>query len=83
MKVNVTISVRGKTVAADKVADPNAGLSLKRAGDELGKKLAPLVCPVHQKGVSDVRLHFDAKGVGDVRFEMCCEELGNLASKVL
>ena len=49
----------------------------------VGAALASVKCPAHGKGPSEVRLHFDASGNGDLKYESCCETLGKLVQAKL
>jgi hypothetical protein len=75
MKVAVTLSVRGKEVPADELADKDVSAALKKMGDDIGKKLAAVKCPEHDKPPTNVRLHVSAKGDGDLRYDSCCAKL--------
>ena len=75
MKVAVTLSVRGKDVPAEDVPDKTVGAALKKMGDDIGRKLAKVKCPEHDKPPTNVRLHVSAKGDGDLRYDSCCEKL--------
>jgi hypothetical protein len=52
-------------------------------GDDLGSKLADVKCPEHDKPVSNVRLHVNAKGDGDLAYDSCCEALGKAVKRVM
>jgi len=75
MKVDVTVSVRGKEVAASDVPDKNLGAALRKMGDDVGRKLANVKCPEHGKAPTNVRIHVSASGEGDLRYDSCCEKL--------
>ena len=45
--------------------------------------LANAKCPVHDKGPTNVRLHFDSAGAGDLKYDSCCEKLGEVVSKLV
>ena len=83
MKVSVTLSVRGKNVAAEDLPDKTVSAALHKMGDDIGKKLAGIKCPEHDKAVSNVRLHVSASGDGDLRYDSCCEALGKAVKKKL
>ena len=44
--------------------------------------LEDVKCPTHGKGPTEVSLHFDG-GNGDIKYQSCCEELGNLVKAKL
>ena len=83
MHVRVTVSVGRKTVALDDVRDPRVVGALKQAARDVGAKLSKVKCPEHGKGPTDVRLHFDAAGNGDLKYESCCKQLGEAVSRVV
>ena len=74
--MKVTVAVGSRKVPAEDVSDLRAARMLKDAGRDLAQKLAPLKCPVHGTGPTNVRMHFDKNGVADLQYESCCEELG-------
>jgi hypothetical protein len=57
--------------------------ALRQAAKDIGTRLVGVKCPTHGKGPTDVRLHFDAAGNGDLKYESCCEKLGEAIAKVL
>jgi hypothetical protein len=81
--VRVTVAVGRKTMALDDLKNPDAVRALRQASNDVGKRLALAKCPVHGKGPTDVRLHFNAAGAGDLKFESCCEELGKAIAKLV
>lgn len=83
VSVRVTVAVGRKTVALDEVRDARVATALRQAAKDVGTRLASAKCPTHGKGPTDVRLHFDASGAGDLKYESCCEELGKAISKLV
>ncbi len=83
MKVSVTLSVRGKNIPAEDVPDKTVGAALRKMGDDVGRKLADVKCPEHDKPVSNVRLHVSAKGDGDLAYDSCCEALAKAVKRVM
>jgi hypothetical protein len=83
LQVRVTVAVGRKVVALDDVKDPRIVGALKQAAKDVGTRLEKAKCPTHNKGPTDVRLHFDAAGAGDLKFESCCEKLGEAIAKLL
>jgi hypothetical protein len=81
--VRVTITVGRKVMALEEVRDPRMSGPLKDAAKNVGTQLAKAKCPKHGTGPTDVRLHFDASGNGDLKYESCCEELGKAISKLI
>lgn len=83
VSVRVTVAVGRKTVSIDEVRDPRVASALRQAAKDVGTRLASAKCPTHGKGPTDVRLHFDAAGAGDLKYESCCEKLGETIAKLL
>lgn len=83
LPVRVTVSVGRKTMAIDDVRDPRVVGALKQAARDVGAKLSKVKCPSHGTGPTEVRLHFDAAGNGDLKYESCCKELGEAVSRVM
>lgn len=81
--VRVTVMVGRKVVPVDEVRDASVKTALKQAAKDIGTRLSEAKCPTHGKGPTDVRLHFDAGGNGDLKYESCCEELGKAISKLV
>ena len=81
--VKVTMSLKGRDVAAEEVKDPTVAAALKKAGTDMGAKLAKITCPEHSKGPTNVRMHFDRTGAGDLKYDSCCEKLGQEIGKAL
>jgi hypothetical protein len=81
--VRVTVAVGRKVVNLDDVRDPRIQTALRQAAKDVGARLAQAKCPTHGKGPTDVRLHFDAAGAGDLKYESCCEKLGEQISKLV
>lgn len=83
LPVRVTVAVGRKVVAIDEVRDARVQKALKDAARDVGTRLASAKCPEHGKGPTDVRLHFDASGAGDLKYESCCAKLGEAVSKLV
>jgi hypothetical protein len=81
--VKVTVAVGRKTVALEDVQNQKVVSALRQAARDVGVRLASARCPTHDKGPSNVRLHFDAKGAGDLKYDSCCGELGELIAKLV
>ena len=81
--VKVTMSLKGRDVAAEEVKDPTVSAALKKAGSDMAAKLAKIACPEHAKGPTNVRMHFDRTGAGDLKYDSCCEKLGHEVGKAL
>jgi hypothetical protein len=83
LPVRVTVAVGRKVVPLDEVRDPRVAGALRDAARDLGVRLAKVTCPEHGTPASDVRLHFDSSGTGDIKYESCCQKLGDAVAKVL
>ncbi len=83
LSVRVTVAMGKKAVSLEEVKDQRIVTALRQASRDIGAKLAHVKCPVHAKGPTDVRLHFDAGGNGDLKYESCCEKLGEAVGKAL
>ena len=83
MNVNVTVQVGPKKVKASDVPDSRVRAQLSAAGKEVGTKLASVRCTEHDKGPTNVRLHFDKNGSADLAYDSCCEALAPLVTKAL
>ena len=81
--VRVTVMVGRKVMALSDVKDPRVVRALEQAAKDVGSRLSSAKCPTHGKGPTDVRLHFDASGTGDLKYESCCEKLGEAIAKLI
>ena len=81
--VKVTVAVGRKSVPIDDVQNQKVVSALRQAARDVGMRLASAKCPTHDKGPVNVRLHFDASGAGDLKYESCCEKLGEQISKLV
>ena len=75
MKVDVTVSVRGKEVPVADVPDKTLAAALRKMGDDVGRALSKVKCPEHDGPPTNVRVHVSAKGDGDLRYDSCCDKL--------
>jgi hypothetical protein len=76
LPVRVTVSVGARKVPLDEVTDKRITSAFRKAADDVGKQLAAIRCPVHQKTATNVRVHFDPRGGADLQYDSCCEKLG-------
>ncbi len=76
LSVEITVSVGTRRVTVDDIADARLASALRTAGQDIGKKLERIRCPVHQKVAQRVRVHFDRHGSADLQYDSCCEALG-------
>lgn len=83
LPVRVTVAIGRKVVAIDDVRDPRVTTALRQAAKDVGARLAAAKCPAHGEGPTNVRLHFNASGAGDLAYDSCCEELGEAISKLV
>jgi hypothetical protein len=83
LPVRVTVMIGRKTVALDEVRDVRVVTALRQAAKDVGTRLASAKCPAHGQGPTDVQLHFDASGAGDLKYESCCEKLGEAVAKLM
>lgn len=83
ISVRVTVAVGRKTMALEEVKDQRVVSALRQAAQNVGAQLEKVKCPTHGRGPTNVRLHFDAAGNGDLKYESCCAELGQAISKVM
>jgi len=81
--VKVTVAVGRKSVPIDDVQNQKVVSALRQAARDVGVRLAQAKCPTHDQGPTNVRLHFDSSGSGDLKYESCCEELGKAISKLV
>jgi hypothetical protein len=72
-----------KSVPIEQVTDRRAATAFEAAGRQIGSKLDRIRCPHHAKGPTNVRVHFDASGAADLRYDSCCDELGSAVSRAL
>lgn len=81
--VRVTVAVGRKTVPLEDVQNQKVVSALRQAARDVGVRLATAKCPTHDKGPINVRLHFDSAGAGDLKYESCCEQLGEAIAKLV
>lgn len=81
--VKVTVAVGRKSVPIDDVQNQKIVSALRQAARDVGVRLAQARCPTHEQGPTNVRLHFGTSGIGDLKYESCCEELGQAISKLV
>jgi hypothetical protein len=76
LPVEITVGVGSRRVAIDAISDARVAAPLRVAGQDIGRKLAVILCPVHAKTAQRVRVHFDKRGGADLQYDSCCEQLG-------
>lgn len=83
LPVRVTVAVGRKVVSIDEVRDARVASALRQAARDVATRLSKVTCPAHGKSPTQVVLHFDASGNGDLKYESCCDELGKAVAKVI
>jgi hypothetical protein len=83
VSVLITVTLGSKTLPIEQVTDARISTALRAAGQNVGKRLEKIFCPVHQKTATNVRVHFDARGNADLKYDSCCEKLGETIGKAL
>ena len=83
LHVKVSMSIKGKDLVAEDVKDPTIAAALKKAGRDMAVKLEKVTCPEHGTGPTNVRMHFDRTGAGDLKYDSCCEKLGQVVGTAL
>jgi hypothetical protein len=81
--VSVTVDLRGKRIALDKVSDTRIRSALQQMATDVGQKLEKAKCPEHHQGPSNIRLHMSVSGDADLKYESCCEKLRDVVTKAL
>jgi hypothetical protein len=76
LPIRITVTVAGRAVSVEDLADAHLATALRSAGQDVGRRLAAIHCPVHDQTANNVRVHFDASGSADLQYESCCEKLG-------
>lgn len=83
LSVHITVTLGSKTLPIEQVTDARISTALRAAGQNVGKRLEKIRCPTHQKTATNVRVHFDARGNADLKYDSCCEQLGETIGKAL
>lgn len=81
--VRVTVAVGRKAVPVEEIQNQKTAGALRQAARNVSVALEKAVCPTHNKGPTNVRLHFDSSGNGDLKYESCCNELAKAISKLV
>ncbi len=81
--VKVTVAVGARVVRVEDVGDPRVRTALQGAGRDVAAKLAKVRCPTHDKGPTNVRIHFDRSGAADLKYDSCCAALGEKVGQAL
>jgi hypothetical protein len=83
VKVAVTVTTGRRIVPLEQVTDRRISTALEAAARDIGKKLDRVRCPEHEQAPTNVRVHFDASGAADLRYDSCCDQLGRAVSRLL
>jgi hypothetical protein len=81
--VKVTVAVGARAVPIEEVTDPRVRVALQGAAKQVAAKLGGVVCPTHKRGPADIRIHFDKSGAADLKYDSCCETLGEKVGQAL
>ncbi len=81
--VKVTVAVGARTVPIEEVGDLRVRSALQGAARQVAAKLAKVHCPTHNRGPTDVRIHFDRSGAADLKYDSCCAALGEKVGQAL
>ena len=79
----ITVTVGARTVPIEELADVRLASALRSAGQDVGRRLDTIRCPVHQKVATNVRVHFDQRGGANLQYDSCCERLGKKIGEAL
>jgi hypothetical protein len=83
LPVSVLVSVRGRDIPLCQVKDPAVVRAFQQLAEQVGSQLCSVVCNVHKKGPTAVRLVVDKGGNADLRYESCCVGLRDQVGRVL
>jgi hypothetical protein len=83
LPVRITVTVGARTLPVEQVTDRRIASGFRAAGENVGRQLEVILCPVHKKAATNVRLHFDARGAADLQYDSCCEKLGEAVGRAL
>ena len=81
--VRITVVIGKRTLPVDQVTDLRIATAFRAAGNDVGRRLDAIACPVHKKTASNLRVHFDARGAADLQYDSCCEKLGEAIGRAL
>ena len=74
--VRITVAVGTRVVSLDQITDVRLAAAFRAAGTDVARRLQSIRCPVHGEAARRVRIHFDARGNADLKYDSCCEQLG-------
>jgi hypothetical protein len=81
--MRITVSVGARTIPVEQLADARLAAALRRAAQDVARRIEGIVCPVHRKTASNVRVHFDQRGGAHLQYDSCCAELGERIGAIL
>jgi hypothetical protein len=81
--VKITVALGPRTVPIDQVSDSRIRTALQAAAKQVADAISKVTCPVHRRGATDIRIHFDKSGAADLKYDSCCAELGEKVGKAL
>ena len=76
LPVRITVTLGSRNVPVDELSDVRMASAFRTAGQDVARRLEAIVCPVHHKTATSVRVHFDQRGGADLKYDSCCEVLG-------
>ncbi len=76
MQVKVTLEVRGCIVPLEEIRDERLAAPFQNMALQVGTALDQVRCPDHGSGATNVRIHVDASGSADLKYDSCCAKLG-------
>jgi hypothetical protein len=79
----ITVTIGARTVPIEQVTDARIATALRAAGQDVGRRIDAIRCPVHRRTATNVRIHFDARGNADLQYDSCCEKLGKRIGEAL
>jgi hypothetical protein len=82
LEVKVTVLQNGKEIPLAQARDVNVRTALGKVAKEVGAKLTPVLCPVHDQTVSRVRILVGPSGA-DIAYDACCDKLKEAVGAVL
>jgi hypothetical protein len=81
--MRITVSVGARAVPVEQLADARLAAALRSAGLDVARRIERIVCSVHHKCASNVRVHFDERGGANLQYDSCCAELGERIGAIL
>jgi hypothetical protein len=79
----ITVALGARTVPIDQVPDARIASAFRAAAQQVGQRLDTILCPVHNRAATNLRIHFDSRGNADMKYDSCCERLGERIGQAL